>query len=310
MKSTALTLQKLGGNARLRADLALFAASIVWGTGFAVQRVTAVHIGVFLFNGIRFFIGALFLLVLLRFRLKIERKEIPWVVLAGALLFTAGGFQQAGLRTTSAANAGFITGLYTILVPIVLWAGFGRKINSKVWIAAGIAVCGNLLLSLGADLKFATGDLLELVGALLWSFHIIVITRQAKRMEAFQLNAAQLLVAGLLNLAAGLLFEGNSMNGLPSVAWLILYSGLVPVGIGFTLQVVGQKKAPPSDAALIMSMEAVFGALSGFIFLGERLAALQILGCGLIFGAILLSQYPFTNPELTTTAPVVSDRSG
>ncbi len=292
MKFPYLISRAAPSSVRLRADLALLFAAVVWGTGFAAQRLAAAHIGIFFFNGIRFLIGAMVLLLILKFRLRIERRYLPWVFLAGGLLFCAGSFQQAGMLTTTASNAGFITGLYTILVPIVLFVGWRRRVNRRIWLAAGIAVGGSLLLSLGGFSKPAVGDLLELAGALMWAFHIIVITHLANRIDPIQFNAGQLLVGGALNVLASLIFEGTySFGSMLPIFWVVLYSGLIPVGIGFTLQVIGQKHAPPSDAALIMSMEAVFGAISGLIFLGETLAWVQIFGCALIFGAILLSQY-------------------
>lgn len=279
-------------SSRLRADMALFIAAIVWGTGFAAQRVAAIHIGVFLFNGIRFLIGAIVLLLLLRFRARTKRQDLPWILLAGSLLFIAGALQQEGLRTTTASNAGFITSFYTILVPLVLWAGWRKPAGLRIWAAAAIAITGNLLLSLGGYSKPAIGDVFELVGALMWAFHIIVITNQANRSNPLQFNMSQLLVAGLLNMMVSFVFEGvSSFGGVTPILWVIVYSGLVPVGIGYTLQIVGQKNAPPADAALILSLEAVFGAISGFIFLGETLAFVQIVGCILIFLGIVLSQY-------------------
>jgi drug/metabolite transporter (DMT)-like permease len=290
MKPVAIPTPLTTNPTRLRADLALLLAAMVWGTGFAVQRIAAAHTGVFVFNGLRFLLGALVLLLLLKFRINVRSKDLIWVLAAGSLLYLGSGLQQAGLRTTTAANAGFITGLYTILVPMILWIGWRKRVNGRVWIAAGIAVTGNLLLSLGGAFRPAPGDLLELAGAVMWALHIIVITRQANRMDPVQFSFGQLLDGGTLNLITGLIFERSTFAGLPAVSWVIVYSGLIPVGIGYTLQVIGQRHAPPSDAALILSLEAVFGALSGFLLLGEGLTPLQLGGCALIFGAILLSQ--------------------
>jgi drug/metabolite transporter (DMT)-like permease len=291
MEPAALSNPLLSNRTRLRSDLALLLAAVVWGTGFAVQRIAAAHTGAFVFNGLRFLLGALVLLVFLRFRVQINKKDLVWVLVAGCLLYLGSALQQAGLSTTSAANAGFITGLYTILVPIILWIGWRKRLSSRVWMAAAIAVIGNLLLSLGGAFQPAPGDLLELAGALMWALHIIVITRKASQMDPVTFSFGQLLVAGVLNLVTSLAFERSTYVGLPPVIWVIVYSGLIPVGLGFTLQVIGQKNAPPSDAALILSLEAVFGALSGFLLLGEGLTLVQTGGCALIFGAILLSQY-------------------
>jgi len=293
---------------RLRADLIMFLAALVWGLGFVAQRMTAASLGVFLFNGIRFMLGALVLLPVARFRIHISRRNLPGVLLAGILLFTGSALQQAGMRTTTVANAGFITGLYVVIVPLLIWLGWRENIAAWVWVAVGVAVCGTALLSTGGSFRPAPGDVLELGGAVFWALHLIVVGRQSRRMDVFSFVFGQFIACGILNLVAGLAFDLSTVPALPASLGVIAFSGVISVGVGFTLQAVGQKHAPPTDAALILSLEAVFGALAGYIILHEGLTAVQVLGCGLIFLAVVMAQLapPYAPPVAPLPVPLVS----
>jgi len=276
---------------RLKSDLILLFVAMIWGSAFAAQRAAAAHLGPFLFNGLRFGVGILVLLCLARFRLTIPRRMLPWVVLTGVVLFLASALQQAGLQWTTAGNAGFITGLYVVFVPLVLVALLRQPVGWPIWVAALAATLGTLLLSTGGQLVLNPGDLLELVGAVTWAFQVILVGWVVRRMEVLSFVIGMNLVAGLLNLGVGGLVEGASLPGLVPAGWAVLYTRVFSVGIGYALQAVGQKHAPPADAALIMSLESVFAAIFGFIFLGERLTLLQTAGCVLIMVAILWVQF-------------------
>jgi drug/metabolite transporter (DMT)-like permease len=304
---------------RLRSDLILLLVALVWGSTFAAQRAASAWIGPLTFNAMRFFLGALLILLINRFApggkeppAWPRRKAAFWVGLTGTLLFAASALQQIGLHYTTAGNAGFLTSLYVVLVPLVLlvfskgeeWQAL-RALRITVpeadlptlvtWIAVAISVVGVFLLS-GASGTPAAGDMqsfgdgLEIIGALFWALHVILVGRLVQRMPVMPFMIGQFLVCGALNLAAGLAFEGWSSAAVFQARWAILYSGILSIGVGFTLQGVGQRHAPPTDAALILSMEAVFAALAGFAYLGEMLDARQALGCGLILAAILLAQ--------------------
>ena len=279
---------------RLRADLTLLFVAAVWGSGFIAQRMVANRLDIFIFNGIRFFLGAVLVLVLLRFRVRIERRNLPFVVLAGGLLFAASALQQAGLKTTTVGNAAFITGLYVVFVPIILALVGRRRIPSLAWWAVLLAAVGTGLLSLQDHLRLAPGDLLELAGSFLWAIHVILVGWLARRMGAYPFAFGQFLVCGLLDLLVGLLVTHGTLTVPPFLWMAVLYSGIFPVGLGFTLQVIGQKHAPAVDAAIILNMEAVFGALFGVLLLNEMLAPQQIAGCVLMFAAMLLAQI---NPD-------------
>lgn len=278
---------------RLQADLLLLLTAAVWGSGFIAQRIAAPNMNIFIFNGGRFLLGALLLFPLIRFRLQIAKSNLTGVILAGILLFSAGAFQQAGMITTTAGNAGFITGLYVIFVPIFLWFIWREKQRWNVWVAALIAVFGMLLLSTGGELKLAPGDRLELIGAVLWALHVIVVGKTVQGLHPLHFAIGQFLVCAILNFSTGLITDPQGFTQISSLWWTILYNGIASVAIGFTLQGVAQKYAPPTDAALILSMEAVFAAVFGFLLLSERFSSEQLIGGILVMAAILLAQINF-----------------
>lgn len=280
---------------RLRSDALLLLAAIIWGSSFAVQRVAAQHLGVFLFNGLRFLLAVLILLPFTRQKERLQRGDLAWIGLTGIFAFAGSALQQAGLQFTTAANAGFITSLYVVLVPVMLVIIWRQQVNWIVWAAALLAVAGATLLSTGGSGfrlagKAVVGDGLELVGAISWALHVIAVGRGARRMALLTFSAGQYLVSGSMNLGMALVFERHLIPGLAIAWWTVVYIAVFSTAIGYTLQAAGQRHAPPSDAAIILSLEAVFAAVSGFLFLDERLELVQVLGCALIFGAVLLAQ--------------------
>ena len=283
---------------RLQADLMLLSVSVIWGSAFVAQRIAAVQSGVFWFNGLRFLLGALVLLPFYIFRRKqstaihlAPSRVIPGMLLAGAFLWAGAALQQAGLQYTTAGNAGFITGLYVVLIPVFLAVFWRRPARPTIWIAAGMAAIGLYLLSTGGQLaKLNPGDLLELAGAVMWALHVILIGTLVQRMDVLQLVIGQYLVCAALSLLTGLIVEMDSLPGIAESWGAILYTGILSVGVGYTLQATGQRVAPPADAAIILSTEAVFAALFGWLILDEILAPVQLLGCAVIFTGMLLAQ--------------------
>jgi drug/metabolite transporter (DMT)-like permease len=208
--------------------------------------------------------------------------------IAGFLLFIAAALQQAGMQFTTAGNAGFITSLYVVLVPVVLFFGWREKPHWLSVVAVGLAGAGAYLLSTGGRFEVQKGDALELAGALFWAFHVVVLGKFAAQFEPMSFSAGQLLVCGSINLLCGFLMEQGFFSW--SVVGAVLYTAVFSLGLCYTLQVWAQRHTPPADAALILSLESVFAVLMGWLLLGERLSALQTLGCGLIFLAVGLSQ--------------------
>lgn len=290
---------------RLWADLTLFSVAVIWGSAFVVQRIAAMEIGVFIFNGSRFLVGALVILPLAVLRIthherrwRLEKKPLTLfsqknilAILAAGLIMTGGSaFQQAGLKYTTAGNAGFITGLYVVLIPILLTLIWRRRPRPMIWVAALFAVVGLFLLSTGGQMRINLGDALVLVSAVFWAFHVLLISWSVQRMDAIQFACGQYLVCGLTSLAIGLILEPVSSTPVIELWRVIAYMGIISVGLGYTLQAVGQRVAPPADAAIILSLEAVMAAFFGWIFLGESLAPLQLLGCGIMLAGMLLAQ--------------------
>jgi drug/metabolite transporter (DMT)-like permease len=274
---------------RLKADLTLLLVAILWGSAFAAQRIAGEEGSVFFFNGVRFLLAGI---ILLPFGLhkRIPRQQFAWMAIAGTILFTAGALQQAGLTSTTAGNAGFITSLYVVLVPFVMWAGWHERPHWLAVTAAVLAGFGAFLLSTGGSVQFRYGDWLELLGAVFWSLHVVVVGKFAGKFESISFSSGQLIVASVFSLAAAALFERGSTAISPQLLGAIIYTAFVSLGLGYTLQIWGQKHTPPTDAAIILSLESVFAVLGARLLLGEQLAPLQIVGCLIILVAVILSQ--------------------
>ena len=282
---------------RLKADLTLLVVSIIWGSAFVAQRVAGQMGSVYLFNGARYLLAAL---VVLPLALRVKRKDKPswtmsrdqykWMIVAGFLLFLGSAFQQAGMVYTTAGNAGFITSLYVVLVPIALFFVWGEKPHWMSIVAVGLAGVGAFLLSTGGKFEVKAGDALELLGALFWTFHVIVLGKFASKFEAMSFSVGQLFVCAILNLSVGIFAEPMMSFNWPLI-FAIAYTALFSLGLCYTLQVWAQRHTPPADAALILSLESVFAVISGWLILNERLVLIQIFGCVLIFIAVVLSQF-------------------
>ncbi|MFO3796097.1 MAG: DMT family transporter, partial [Anaerolineales bacterium] len=247
---------------------------------------------VYFFNAARFGLAFFLLLPLLRNR-PIERPAFPWIGLAGSILFLATAFQQAGLKTTTAANAGFITSLYVVFVPLVLFLFWREKPSWLVLLSLVLALGGAYSLSTAGHFRVQRGDVLELIGAFFWAFHVILLGKVASRYDSLVFSIGQLLVSAVLNLLGGLLWE-TSWTVPQILPWLgaVTYTAVFSLAMGYTFQIWAQRHTPPSDAALILSLESVFAALAGWVFLGEALNPAQSFGALLIFCAVLLSQSP------------------
>lgn len=283
---------------RLKADITLFLVSIIWGSAFVAQRVVGQAGGVYIFNGIRYLLAALVVFPAVSLRVGrianptyLTRDQYKWMLIAGFFLFLGSALQQAGMKYTTAGNAGFITSLYVVLIPLILFLFWGERPHWLFILAVVLAMLGAFLLSTGGKFEaIRFGDLLELIGALFWAFHVIILGKYAAQFESMSFSVGQLAVCGALNLIPGLFVEPMPAFD-ASLLFAIAYTAVLSLGLCYTLQVWAQKHTPPADAALILGLESVFAVLSGWLILGERLSPVQIFGCVLIFAAVVLSQF-------------------
>ncbi len=288
-------------------DVMLLLTAGIWGFAFVAQRMGMEHVGPFTFNGIRFALGAA---VLLPFLLLSPRKKrsarqilppdrrsfarnkigvIMGSILLGLVLFMGASLQQMGIVHTTAGNAGFITGLYVVIVPI-MGIALGRKTSIGTFIGAILAALGLYLLSVTEGFNIAWGDLLVLLGAVFWAAHVLIISHLSPRINAIKLAITQFAICALLSTLVALATETILISSIAKAAVPILYGGAISVGIAYTLQVFAQKKAHPAHAAIILSLEAVFAAIGGWLILGEVLSPRGMTGAGLMLAGMLISQ--------------------
>ena len=284
-----------------KADSLLMLTAIIWGGAFVAQRVGMDFVGPLTFNGVRFALGALTLLPLALRGNKnrgtgqnvdnnfSSKQAILGGGLAGLVLFAGASLQQVGLVYTTAGKAGFITGLYVVIVPILgmlwkQWPGWGALTG------AVLAAVGLYFLSVTEEFNLAPGDAWELAGAFMWATHVLILGWLSPRVDVLKLACAQYAVCCCLSLLVAGHTETITLHGLGEATIPILYGGVMSVGIAYTLQVVAQKVAPPTHAAIILSLEAVFAALAGWLILGEVLTTRGLFGCGLMLAGMVVSQ--------------------
>lgn len=287
-------------NKKFSANLMLIITAMIWGFAFVAQK--SANIGPFTFNGIRFLIGSLSLIpVILVFERKGlgDRQRVKntfvYGAITGAVLFTASNLQHFGIvLIEQASKAGFITGIYTVLVPI-FGIFMGKKTNFNTWTGAVLAVAGLYFVSIVGTPVLEFGDILLFIGAIFWALHIIVIDKFVDRVSPIMYSSVQFLTVSLISTLFALVFEASafSVEALALSTVPILYTGVMSSGVAYTLQVVGQKNAEPAAAAIIFSSESVFCALGCVLLLGDRLTPPAIFGCVLIFSGIVLSQLDF-----------------
>jgi drug/metabolite transporter (DMT)-like permease len=290
---------------QIEANFILLLTAGIWGFAFVAQRMGAELMGPFAFNGIRFGLGALCLLPVIYMIEKKDKKDLRTAktvkldnqtmaiagLSCGFVLFAASSLQQFGMAYTTAGKTGFITALYIILVPL-----FGIFLKHKVginpWIGVVLATIGLYLLCITESFTIGLGDFVILIAAGFWAAHILIINHFTHRVAALRLAFVQFALVSVLSLIVSFFFETTTMDVIVALAIPLIYSGLLSVATGFTLQIIGQKNAPPTLASIILSMEAVFGAIGGWLILGEQLSNRELLGCVIMFVAIIISQIP------------------
>jgi drug/metabolite transporter (DMT)-like permease len=284
-----------------KSNTLLLITAAIWGFAFVAQRVGMEYLGPFTFNAARFILGSLSLLPLV----FISRGQRPasgniqhqpgWKLVifggfaAGFMLFMGMSLQQVGLVYTTAGKAGFITSLYVVIVPI-LTLFWKQSTNPGTWIGAALAAIGLYFLSVTEKFTIEFGDLLVFFCAFFWAGQVLIISWLSPRIQSVKLAFTQFVVCAVLSFAVALVIEDISWKALVRATWPILYNGILSSGVAFTFQIMAQRHTHPAHASIIMSMEAVFAAIGGWLLLNEMLSMRGLLGCGLMLGGMLISQ--------------------
>lgn len=290
---------------KLSRSLMLLLAALVWGVAFVAQSVGMEHMGPFTFNAARFILGGIVLLpfaVLNQYgnsrykKTDKERKEYLRISIVGGIccgiaLTIGGNLQQCGILYTSVGKAGFLTALYIVLVPV-----FGifmkQKPGRRIWIGCILALFGLYLLCMHGSFSLNYGDILLLLGAVAFTFHIIVIDHFSSKANCVMMSCVQFLFSGITSMVLAFIFEEPTLGAVIDGALPILYAGILSCGVGYTLQILGQKHVEPAVASLILSLESVISVLAGWVLLHEVLSTRELLGCALMFAAVILVQLP------------------
>jgi drug/metabolite transporter (DMT)-like permease len=301
----------------LRANLLMLVAAMIWGSAFVAQRLSLDSIGPFLFTGLRFLLGAFVVLIVwsaARCRRNADaqaalsagsdtRTLLRDGTLLGLLVAVSISCQQIGLQYTKVANAGFISSLYVVIVPL-MGVVLRHQTGAGVWLGALLAALGMYFLSVDEHFSILYGDWLQLAGSIVISAQVVLVSRFARRHDPLALALVQFVICGTVSLAIGLAVDPLRLADIVRAAPTILYGGALSVGVAYTIQVVAQKDAAPAHAAVIFSMEGVFAALAGWLMLGETLAARALLGCALMLAGLIVCQ---VMPMWTAKREVSSD---
>lgn len=294
-------------NKKLCGNLMLLLTALIWGTAFVAQSAGMAYVGPFTYDSVRTLIGGLVLLPVIIFfdhlkpaqerptpaqRKEINRRSLIGGVCCGMMLCIASAFQQYGISMTTVGKAGFITALYIVIVPL-MGVFIKKRIPKIIWLCVVIAIGGFYLLCVKDGFSVSMGDFLVLCSAFFFSLHIMVIDYfNQQDVDGVRMSCVQFLVAGSIVMIPALLFEDMRFSAIWAARYTILYTGVMSCGVGYTLQILGQRHTEPTTATLIMSLESVFAALSGWLLLHEHLSGREIIGCALVFIAVLLAQIP------------------
>ena len=294
---------------QIKSSLILLLTATIWGVAFVAQSVGMEYIGPFTFNAIRCVLGGLVLIpVILVLKKKKETgaenqekedKKTLWAggIACGVILCIASNLQQFGIMEASVGKSGFFTALYIVMIPVI-GIFIGKRPGVKLWFCVALAVVGMYLLCMkDGSFTIERADIMLLLCALAFSFHILVVDYFSPKVDGVKMSCIQFFVCGVLS-AVGMLFTETPDISNIQAAWLpLLYAGLLSCGVGYTLQIVGQKGINPVIASLIMSLESVISALAGWVILGQVLSPKEILGCVLMFVAIIITQIPIGNKK-------------
>ena len=289
----------------LRGSIILIITALIWGTAFVAQSTAMDQIGPLMFVFSRFLLGGAVLVpfVFLLNKKRVasgavseskQRENTRFSIKAGMIcgigLFGGTTLQQYGLITTSAGKSAFITALYIIVVPVV-GIFIGKKVNRNVWVSVVVAIIGFYLLCIKSGFSIATGDVLCLLSAFAFTFQILSIDHFTESgADPVTLSCTEFFTVAAIVFLPMLFFEGFHMKLIQDAAFSIFYCGVMSSGVAYTLQVIGQRDTEPALATLLMSLESVFAALSGWIFLHEQMTVREFIGCALVFAAVIVAQ--------------------
>ena len=296
----------------MKSSFLLVLAAFIWGVAFVAQSVGMDYVGPFTFIGARYLIGGLVLIPCIAFLKKLgygddgnksetQKKEefrigVKGGIFCGLALFISSSLQQIGIMYTTVGKAGFITALYIVIVPI-LGIFMKKKVSWTIWISVAVAVIGMYLLCITDGFSIGKGDILVLICAFLFSLHILVIDYFSPHVDGVKMSCIQFLVCGILTAIPALIFEHPQLSAFKGAWGSILYAGVMSCGVAYTLQIIGQKNMNPTVASLILSLESCISVLAGWILLGQKLSVKEIIGCIIMFCAIVLAQLPQKNPK-------------
>ena len=287
--------------------LFLWLTACIWGFAFVAQSTAMDVIGPHTFNSVRFLLATLSLIPLLFvFKVKTPYSKsalFKGSAAAGTLLFFGFTFQQTGLLYTTAGNAGFITSMYIVMVPLVGLL-FKHAVDRLTWAGLAVALVGFYILTIGPNLSINKGDALEFAGTLFWTGHVLLISYLSRFLPALPLSIMQFAVATVWATLTAFTLENPTLSSIELAWWPLVYAGVASSGIAFTLQTLGQRNVSPSSTALILSMEAVFAVLGGWLLMGEVLSDRALFGCALIFAGMIVSQWPRKTVKLEPTKEV------
>lgn len=281
---------------KIYSSLILLLTAVIWGFAFVSQSQASSLLGALGYNSLRMLLGFVVLLpLLIKNTMGKKKDEIIQLLgdafICGILLASASYFQQKGIEYTTAGKAGFITSLYILIVPVISLI-FGKRNSLKTWLCVISGLFGAFLLSVSGTSGINKGDGLVFISAVLFSLHVMFIDRVSKRDDGVSLSALQFLFAGSIAFILSLFFENNTIQNVRSAIVPILYGGIGSCGIAYTLQIIGQKYTPPTEATLILSLESVFSAVGGALILSERMSMKEVIGCIILFLSVIVAELP------------------
>ena len=289
----------------ITSPLLLLLTATIWGIAFVAQSEGMDYVSPFTFNAVRSIIGGLVLIPVVflfnkpenneenNYGCVAQNKKTLWIggIVCGTVLFVASNFQQFGLMETSPGKSGFLTALYIVFVPI---AGLfmKKKCSKLIWVSVALSLCGLYFLCINESFSITKGDLLTIVCAIFFTLHILVIDYFSPMVDGVKMSCIQFFVCGILSAVFMFIFEDVVIANILK-AWLpILYAGVMSCGVAYTLQIIGQKNTPPTLASLILSLESCIAVLAGFVIQGDKLSVKELVGCAIMFTAIIIAQLP------------------